>query len=552
MLLKRRGYFAARVWVGRKRPVLAMHSTLDEGEANARAQALSEMAASLRDAGMTDDAIRALEIAAEARPGEEWSNACAMIDVLCAGQTEALDAADIPTIEQFAKLWTSGELAHRYPDQVRPKDTSDRDEQRFRLHINPVIGLVRLDRFTLDHADRVVAAIATKDLRPKTRQQVKQALATLIGYAVYPAKIIASNPIPPRWVKTADAPRAKSYLYPSEDAMLMACRRVPLRDRLFYGFLAREGCRRGEALALRWLDLDLTVGSIRLDANKTDDPRAWALDPGTVQALTRYKARYRADAAFTELVFIDDAGHVDEANSLRPTNLRASLREAGVARSDLYEDSKTRQPIRVHDLRATFVTTALANGKTETFVADRTGHRSSTMINRYRRAARTHNELDLGTLVPLNEAIPELGDDDGAGDEPRTTNGVSLGLDTPLDTKSVSDRKTKRPHGDLNGHTTHHDSQEMAFSSGDFMIAICPDHPRSTAHVRSNVQSNDFIQIDDDSEPEHKDPVREALGYAIKRAADEGRWDIVLKLAGVVDAPIPTDNLRSLEAWRKK
>jgi integrase len=69
--------------------------------------------------------------------------------------------------------------------------------------------------------------------------------------------------------------------------------------------------------------------------------------------------------------------------------LRADLKTAGVTRAELFERSAVRQPIRVHDLRATFVTVGLANGKTETWVADRTRHRSSAMINRYRRQART-------------------------------------------------------------------------------------------------------------------------------------------------------------------
>jgi hypothetical protein len=74
----------------------------------------------------------------------------------------------------------------------------------------------------------------------------------------------------------------------------------------------------------------------------------------------------------------------------------------------LFERGPNRLPIRHRDLRATFVTTSLANGKTETWVADRTGHKSSTMINRYRRRARTHRELGLGPLAPLVAAIPEL------------------------------------------------------------------------------------------------------------------------------------------------
>jgi hypothetical protein len=88
--------------------------------------------------------------------------------------------------------------------------------------------------------------------------------------------------------------------------------------------------------------------------------------------------------------------------------LRRDLRRAGVTRSTLFERSDVGCPIRVHDLRATFVTVSLANGRTETWVADRTGHRSSVMTNRYRRAARTWAELAMGPLAPLEEAIPEL------------------------------------------------------------------------------------------------------------------------------------------------
>jgi phosphoribosylaminoimidazole-succinocarboxamide synthase len=54
------------------------------------------------------------------------------------------------------------------------------------------------------------------------------------------------------------------------------------------------------------------------------------------------------------------------------------------------------------------VTLALANGKTESWVMDRTGHKSSGMINRYRQAARFASELNLGTLQPLDQAIPDL------------------------------------------------------------------------------------------------------------------------------------------------
>jgi hypothetical protein len=47
-------------------------------------------------------------------------------------------------------------------------------------------------------------------------------------------------------------------------------------DRASYGILSREGMRASELAALRWRDLDLEHVLVRLDENKTDDPRAWA------------------------------------------------------------------------------------------------------------------------------------------------------------------------------------------------------------------------------------------------------------------------------------
>ena len=88
--------------------------------------------------------------------------------------------------------------------------------------------------------------------------------------------------------------------------------------------------------------------------------------------------------------------------------LRDDLRRAGITRPELFERSATRVALRAHDLRATFVTVALAIGKSETWVADRTGHKSSTMINAYRRKARTWSGLELGALGPLDQLIPEI------------------------------------------------------------------------------------------------------------------------------------------------
>jgi integrase len=50
--------------------------------------------------------------------------------------------------------------------------------------------------------------------------------------------------------------------------------------------------RKEEALALTWSDVDLERGAVRLDENKTDDPRAWALDPSVTKALAWWRKRH--------------------------------------------------------------------------------------------------------------------------------------------------------------------------------------------------------------------------------------------------------------------
>jgi integrase len=187
-----------------------------------------------------------------------------------------------------------------------------------------------------------------------------------------------------------------------------------------------------EAAGLTFGDLDLKRGVVTLDQNKTDDPRAWALDPGVTLALAAYKELRKAEA--TDRVFVDDHGRLLDGESLAPT-LRADLLAAGVDRRELHDDkAKNRRPLRVHDLRGTFVTLGLANGKTEAWISDRTGHTSSQMINRYKRAARGAGELGLGALEPLNKAIPEFADYPGI-----TQNARPFGQDTgPKSMKSKS------------------------------------------------------------------------------------------------------------------
>lgn len=90
----------------------------------------------------------------------------------------------------------------------------------------------------------------------------------------------------------------------------------------------------------------------------------------------------------------------------RADRLRANAELAGLIRPQLWENSKARRHLTVHDLRATFITVSLANGMTEAWITDRTGHQDSATLYQYKRQARTHAELNLGPCYRFTKRSP--------------------------------------------------------------------------------------------------------------------------------------------------
>jgi len=436
----------AGVWYGRvtvgprsKRRAFKLPTCTTRDEARARCDVLADLARQLRAAGHGERAERLCARAAAAPDGAHVRAVQEAVALLCAGRAQPIQQGDAPlTFQALGERWTSGELARLHPDHVRLKGTSAQDRGRLERYVYPWIGDKPVRDVTLDDCEAIMRALPPERVRtPGARRQVAQVLHRLLALAVFPLRLIPASPLPKGFLPKVGADKAKGWLYPDEDRRLGASPAVPLCWRLLYGFLHREGMRVGEAACTSWRDFDLQCGdgAVVLDENKTDDPRAWALGPGTAAALRAWRT-LREAAAGPEAVAPDAPVFVDEdGRRVRDTHLaeqfRAHLGAAGVTRAALFERSERRLWIRLHDTRGTFVTLALAAGRTEAWVSDRTGHRSSTMIHRYKRAARLAAELRLGELAPLVDAIPELAAAAAArtGGGPAGSNGRGNGRD---------------------------------------------------------------------------------------------------------------------------
>ncbi len=141
------------------------------------------------------------------------------------------------------------------------------------------------------------------------------------------------------------------------------------------------GLRRGEALGLRWQDIDLEAGrlcvrrSLIPEGNQVavHEPktargrRVVALDPETVAVLRNQAARQLDDQSATESW--DDTGLVftnEDGQALHPWLVSRCFRKA--VKEAMLPD------IRLHDLRHTHATLALQAGIHPKVVSERLGH----------------------------------------------------------------------------------------------------------------------------------------------------------------------------------
>lgn len=207
--------------------------------------------------------------------------------------------------------------------------------------------------------------------------------------------------------------------------------------------LTFAGLRLGEALSLRWRDVDLTRGTITVRAAKTDaGVRTVNLLPILHNELDDYRARL--DPASDALVFCTTTGH-----RLGATNIRRRILDKAVtnANAKLAEDGFEPLPegLTPHSLRRTFASLLFALGETPPYVMAQMGHTTPnlTLAIYARQMDRRDGEPErLKTLVEgqAHESEPAY-----------TTAGRSRNAELAT-ASTVVDRRTSRSAGSPSQH----------------------------------------------------------------------------------------------------
>jgi hypothetical protein len=418
---ERNGHLYARVRYGRRKQLeFRVAWAASREQAAERGTLIGEIADKLLEAGRRDLVRPTAEKLAAATTEKRLKGVLRAVDVLMGGAHPG-HAHDI-TVEDFARRYTSGELSRAYPDEcplVAAKQMKA-TVARLKLYILPIVRDVPVAAFTHDHARTVMQKLPP--MSGTNRRHVAQIIGRLMHLA---AKIglITASPLPRGWLPKITKRKHYSCLYPREDAKLLGHGETSEAFRLFCGVLNREGMREAELLDCCEWQWNLDEGTFTTMKTKTDDPRMWAIKPDVCAAMRIWRGKRDVDMSKDEDRKKRPFAYVDAVVSDR-TKLaryfRARLQAAGVDRTELFESTEHTGALRVHDMRATFVTVSLAEGRTETWIRDRTAHKSTSMIDRYRRTARQLEELHLGSLVDLVSGLGWGGWRESGGEPPKS------------------------------------------------------------------------------------------------------------------------------------
>jgi integrase len=295
-----------------------------------------------------------------------------------AGQDDGLFFdADNLKVGQYLERW----LMDSVLDTVRPT-TYERYEQIVRIHIRPALGGVKLKNLTPVHVRGLYREKLQAGLSPRTVQYIHVTLHKALKQAVQDVLI------PRNATEAVKAPQVRRQeIRPLSAEQVKVFLETACGDRLeaLFVLAIHTGLRQGELLGLKWEDVDLESGTLRvrrtlattkggpmLTVPKTKGSRrSVKVTQGALDALRSHLKRQlqeidRARSLWREngLVFASETGEPVNRHHLTSRRFKALL-----TRAQLPE-------IRFHDLRHTCATLLLTKNVNPKIVSEMLGHAS--------------------------------------------------------------------------------------------------------------------------------------------------------------------------------
>lgn len=193
--------------------------------------------------------------------------------------------------------------------------------------------------------------------------------------------------------------KTKAWLHPSELLAVLSNADEALEWRRALALNVYLYMRPGELRALRWEDVDLEAGRVRVRRSLRRDGSEKGTKTGRARAVPIEPALLPLLGAMREA-----AGGVGVVVDLPPDTaladvLRAMLKRAGVTRAELFEGDATRKQITWYDARASGITWRAIRGDNPIAIMHQAGHEDFKTTQGYIREAEAVG-ASFGTVFP--------------------------------------------------------------------------------------------------------------------------------------------------------
>ena len=297
-----------------------------------------------------------------------------LAEILHALQNGSFTDARGKTLGDFLDQWLA--------DVVKPRVrawTFTGYEVHVRRHIKPVLGRVPLEKLSPQHVQHLLNRKLEEGLKPKSVRYLRGTLRTALNEAVRWG-LVSRNA-----AALVDGPRVERFdIQPFTPAEARVFLDSIAGERLeaLYSVALTMGLRQGEALGLRWQDVDVELGYLRISkqlqrvhgAPQLVEPktarsrRTLAMPPMITKSLEQHRVRQRQERsnagsrwAETDLVFASTEGKPLDGTAISK-GFHSLLKRAGL------------QQRRFHDLRHSCATLLLVQGVSPRVVMDLLGH----------------------------------------------------------------------------------------------------------------------------------------------------------------------------------
>jgi integrase len=220
------------------------------------------------------------------------------------------------TVETFLGWW----LDHALGDVTAA--TSARYRRAVNDWIAPHIGTIRLNKLSPAHVQMMLVRLEENGLSPKSRSLARDILARALRWAEQ-TNVVGRNVA--RIVQGPKSTRKISDALTATEAQAVLAKAKGDRLEALAVVALRLGVRQGEALGLRWEDVDLEAGELTVARSKTRaGERTVPLVAGTATALREHRRRQLEERVAAGPLWID-TGFVFTTQQGKPIHPRIAL-----------------------------------------------------------------------------------------------------------------------------------------------------------------------------------------------------------------------------------